>query len=430
MRIFMTALALVACAASAVAGEDVVRTKGTGGSYRAAINEALAIALEQHDGMNVSSTEVTKMWQNSDGTSVNDNGQIDDKRKLEMNDSINKEIKNLSQGKISGFTVVSDTFDPVAKKFRVEVDVRFPGKYVLGEDPDLRRRMVVANFRSASGDTFSWNGQNDSTAMWAGTVADKLNERFTQTRKFTMIDRKFDAEVQDEIARLSDKNAAKGDLVRLGQRLGTDYMVVGDVKFGTVQPSGVNPITGQVLPAVSQRFAEVSYRVILAPTGQLKWADTVTIDSGDVPAGDLMSFVSATADLAAQRIVEVVLANLLPIEVVGRNGAGEIILGEGGKSVAVGDRLTVFVLGEEVKDSRTGEVLDQIEEPVATVEIVRVTPKLSYARVIEGDDARVAVGARARRPQVRPAQGPGATYAPPPETTVRGTGNGGIVTPF
>ena len=45
MRIFMTALALVACAASAVAGEDVVRTKGTGGSYRAAINEALAIAL-------------------------------------------------------------------------------------------------------------------------------------------------------------------------------------------------------------------------------------------------------------------------------------------------------------------------------------------------------------------------------------------------
>ena len=428
MRMAVLSLAFLAVVASAVAGEDVVRAKGTGGSYRAAINEALAIALEQHDGMTVSSSEITKMWQNSDGKSVNDNGQIDDRRKLEMNDSINKEIKNISQGRINGFTIVSDTYDPGSKKHCVEVDVRFPGKYVLGDDPDLRRRMVVANFRSASGDTFSWNGQNESTAMWAATVADKLNERFTQTRKFTMIDRKFDAEVQDEIARLSDKNAAKGDIIRLGQRLGTDYMVIGDVKFGTVRPSGVNPITGQALPAASQRFAEVSYRVILAPTGQLKWADTVAIDSGDVPAGDMLSFVSASADLAAHRIVEVVMANLLPFEVVGRNGAGEIVIGEGGKSLAAGERLTVFVLGEEVKDSRTGEVLDQVEEPVATLEIVRVTPKLSYARVIEGDAAKVVAGARARRPQFLP--GPAQGGIPPPNTSVRGTGNGGVVTPF
>ena len=430
MRMAVLFLTFAAAVASAVAGEDVVRAKGTGGSYRAAINEALAIALEQHDGMTVSSSEITKMWQNSDGKSVNDNGQIDDKSKLEMNDSINKEIKNISQGRINGFTIVSDTYDPGTKKHCVEVDVLFPGKYVMGEDPDLRRRMVVANFRSASGDTFSWNGQNESTAMWSATVADKLNERFTQTRKFTMIDRKFDAEVQDEIARLSDKNAAKGDIVRLGQRLGTDYMVIGDVKFGTVRPSGVNPITGQTLPAVSQRFAEISYRVILAPTGQLKWADSVTIDSGDVPAGDMLSFVSASTDLAAQRIVEVVMANLLPFEIVGRNGAGEIIIGEGGKSLVAGDRLTVFVLGEEVKDSRTGEVLDQVEEPVATVEIVRVTPKLSYAQVIEGDAAKVVAGARARRPQVLPGPARGGVPPPPPNTSVRGIGNGGVVTPF
>ena len=115
MRMAVLSLAFLAVVASAVAGEDVVRAKGTGGSYRAAINEALAIALEQHDGMTVSSSEITKMWQNSDGKSVNDNGQIDDRRKLEMNDSINKEIKNISQGRINGFTIVSDTYDPGTK---------------------------------------------------------------------------------------------------------------------------------------------------------------------------------------------------------------------------------------------------------------------------------------------------------------------------
>lgn len=185
---------------------------------------------------------------------------------------------------------------------------------LLAQEKEEPCRMVVANLRSASGDTFSWCGKNESTAMWASTVVDKLTERFTQTRKFTMIDRKFDAEVKDEIARLSDKNAAKGDVVRLGRRLGTDYMVVGDVKFGAVQAPGVNPLTGQALQTAPQRFAEISYRVIQAPTGEIKWADTVTVDSGDVSAGDLMTFVSASADLAARRIVEGVVANLLQRE--------------------------------------------------------------------------------------------------------------------
>lgn len=171
-------------------------------------------------------------------------------------------------------------------------------------------RMVVANFRSASGDTFSWQGKNESTAMWAAAVADKLNERFTQSREFTMIDRKFDAEIKDEIARLSDKNAATGDVVRLCRRLGTDYMVVGDVKFGGVQASGANPITGQALPAVSQRFADVSYRVIHAPTGEIRWADTVTVDSADVIAADMFTFVARSTDCAARRIAEGVVANL------------------------------------------------------------------------------------------------------------------------
>ena len=185
---------------------------------------------------------------------------------------------------------------------------------LLAQEKEEPCRMVVANLRSASGDTFSWCGKNESTAMWASTVVDKLTERFTQTRKFTMIDRKFDAEVKDEIARLSDKNAAKGDVVRLGQRLGTDYMIVGDVKFGVVQAPGVNPLTGQALQTGPQRFAEICYRVIHAPTGEIKWADTVTVDSGDVPAGDMMTFVSGSADLAACRIVEGVVVNLFQRE--------------------------------------------------------------------------------------------------------------------
>lgn len=184
------------------------------------------------------------------------------------------------------------------------------GVLALAVQAEALPRMVVANFRSATGDTFSWQGKNESAAMWAAAVADKLNERFTQSREFTVIDRKFDAEIKEEIARLSDKNAATGDVVRLCRRLGTDYMIVGDVKFGGVHVSGVNPVTGQSLPAVPQRFADVSYRVVHAPTGEIKWADTVTVDSADATAADMFTFVALSTDCAARRIAEGVMANL------------------------------------------------------------------------------------------------------------------------
>ena len=71
-------------------------------------------------------------------------------------------------------------------------------------------------------------------------------------------------------------------------------------------------------------------------------------------------------------------------------------------------------------------VIDALETPVATAEIVSVGAKLSYARVIEGDVAKIAVGARLRRVPV-----PAVPPPPPPlTTTVRPNGTGGVVTPF
>jgi len=173
-----------------------------------------------------------------------------------------------------------------------------------------RPRLVVATFRSSTGDTIRWCGQAESSAMWLSLLSDKLTERFTQMRKFTMIDRKFDAEIQNEIARLSDKNASKGDVVRLCRRIGTDYMVVGDVRFFTVQPAPVNPLTNQTLPVAPQRFAEIGYRVILAPTGEIEWAATVILSASEFPAADIGTFASCSADGAATRIVTEVMANL------------------------------------------------------------------------------------------------------------------------
>ena len=290
------------------------------------------------------------------------------------------------------------------------------------------RRMAVVTFRPAQ-PTFSWYGQPGKTLDWASALADKLNVRLGQTRKFTMLDRKFDAEVQAELARLSDKNAAPADVVRMGQKLGTDYLVVGDVQVNDLQMPAVNPFTNRAMPRPSALFAEVTYRVLLAPTGQLKWTDTVKLDAASFAAGDLASFLSQTSEAAASSIVDGMMANILPFEIVGRTQSGQLVVGEGGQSLRVGEFLTVFALGEEVKDSRTGEVLDRVEDAVGTVQVVRVTDKVSYVQAVEGDAAKMVPGSRLRR--VSPVATGAPVQAPPvPNTPVKVTPAGGVVVPF
>jgi len=420
-RTFVLFLAIAVAVVSY--GEDkIVEATGVSSSYRGAVNEALVSAVEMVFGVTVSADERAQANSNESSTSSSRDGDVD---LSTVNDSIARQMKKDASGRVRSYDVVSKEFDPVAKKHTVTLSVSFyapPGLH-----PDNRRRMAVVPFRPANGDTISWYGQKESSAEWVRILSAKLNERLTQTRKFTMVDRQFDAEVNAELARLSGPNASKADAVRLNQKLGTDYLVVGDAKFFPVASPGVNPLTGQALPVTSQKFAEVSYRVLLAPTGQLKWADTVTVDAIEFAASDVGSFVSATAEAVATQIADAMMSNILPFEIVGRTQSGQVIIGEGGKSLAEGERLNVFVLGEEVRDTRTGEVLDQIEDAVGTVEVVRVTEKMSYAKVVEGDGEKMQVGARLRRPKV---QGQPAQPAPPLTTTIKGNGTGGIVAPF
>ena len=289
------------------------------------------------------------------------------------------------------------------------------------------RRMAVAMFRPVRSN-FSWHGQVGGTTEWAMALAEKLNVCLTQTRKFTMLDRKYDAEVNAELGRLSGGNASPADAVRLNQKLGTDYLVVGEIAFNDVVAPAVDPYTGRPIPQPGQLFAEISYRVLLAPTGQLKWTDVVRIDAASFAAGDLATFVSATTEAAACSISDGMMSNILPFEIVGRTGSGQLVIGEGGKSLKAGECLTVFALGEEVKDTRTGEVLDVLEDAVGTVQIVRVTEKLSYAQVVEGDAAKMVAGSRVRRvPLAVPTTAPAGTA---PTTSVKTTVSGGVVAPF
>lgn len=307
MKRFAFLIAAVSAVAAVFAADVEVEASGIGATYRSAVNEALISALESRCGITLDASQRSVISASEVSSSVNGA----DENRQTVNDEIKKSIDKVASGRISGYDVVSDEYDEAAKKYRVQLLVRIPGPYVVGLDPGNRRRMAVLDFRPY-GETYEWYGQNASTVEWVKDLGDKLNILLAKTRRFTMLDRKFDAELNDELARLSDANASKADVVRKCQKLATDYLVTGEVKFFPVKAPGVNPLTGQAMPAASQLFAEVKFRVLLAPTGQLKYAESIKLNSASFAAGGIGEFASLSAQSAADLIANAILTNYQP----------------------------------------------------------------------------------------------------------------------
>lgn len=422
-RIFF---ALVVCASALAAGaaERIVRATGTAASQRAALNGALVSAMEKVTGITVSNAEAMELGNSFSAVTANGTEDV----KNTMLDTLNAKMSKSAEGRIKSYEVISQTYDERSKAYTVEIEAKFEGKYEVGLPESNRRRMAVAPFRVSGAENYAYG----DSGTWSTAFTGRMNELLTQSRKFTMLDRNFDAEVDAELNRTaSGNNASSADFVRLNQKLGTDYLIVGEITFLPVNMSPiVNPLTGQSKPAPVQVFAEIKYRVILAPTGQLKWSNTyqVLTDAPGVAGPD--GIVAGTAKAAAASVSEQILNAILPLEIVGKTSNGQLVIGQGAKTVAVGDMYTVFGLGETVTDTRTGEVLDEIENELGIVQIVRVSEKVSYAVAVSGEAAAMAVGSRLRRyeaPQ-EPAQ---AEPSPLPATTLQiDPSSGAVVLPL
>ena len=402
--------------------------QGFGMSRNAAVQNALKNAVEQEYGMLFSSKEVAQML--STETSVSSDGK--DSSAIAMADCNKIDIATISKGKIKSYRILSAEKEAGSNNYIASVEVVFPGKYVVGTNPGNRRRMAVSRFRF-NAKTFSVFGTRYSTEKWSSALHDAINTNLTQSRKFTMLDRDFGYEINKELARLNSPDANQDDMIRLGQKLATDYLVAGTINFIDIPALTKNPYTGKVIFPSQAIFAEVNYRVLLAATGQLKWSDTIRIDAMQFYESFYNNSISESAEAVAQQLSSGLLSSILPYEIVSIVKNNLIVIGEGGKAFYNGEILSVFNLGEDVTDSRTGEVIDSIEVRVGMVQIVRTTEKLSYARIISGNPAEFKVGARLRRDEksrafntVKQTQ----ENENQVQTVIQKTKTGGVVVPF
>lgn len=274
---------------------------------------------------------------------------------------------------------------------------------VIGLRPDNRRRLVVMPFRSATG-SVSVYGQNISVDAYCEEFARRLNDDLVQTRRFTMLDREFNAEVRAVFNRLNIENALAGDFGRIQRLLATDYMVIGTVKMYSSPAAVYNKITGKTNTSDGP-FVEIRYRVIPVSTRELVYAGTVVVPYSSAGGSMVEAAISSAYIAASSKVCREIIGNIYPMRVAAKT-TYELILNQGEKDVSEGDVFYVYRQSEALTDIATGETFNAPEEMIASIRVARVTPRMSYAVVVEGTPVEnIEVGAVVRRSRVSTGSG-------------------------
>ena len=96
------------------------------------------------------------------------------------------------------------------------------------------------------------------------------------------------------------------------------------------------------------------------------------------PVSASMEVVSVVADAIGLKILEAIY----PF-VIERIEGDTVVIGTGGDAIKVGDQYQLIQYGQKIIDSYTKESLGKKEKIIGMVEITEVTPKMSYAKILE-----------------------------------------------
>jgi hypothetical protein len=357
LRTALLALLVAAGSPFSAAQETVeVAASGQGVDERAAIYDALLAAIAQHSGMSIESQQELRRLSRTRETDQGSSASIAT--------SFADQIKTATKGEVLGYELIEQ-----GRTEQGLVRVRLTAKLgVYRRSVQTERlRIAVPGFRPGG----------EFERLLTAKVASLL----AQTRKFAVLERDWAAESAQETALLRDGNTPASERVRIGQRLGADYLLIGSVERLNVRAG--NPAPDDLLAAVAS--CVVDFRLVEFATGQIKVAKVTPLRISALQAraagGDPgVALVQA----AASHVADLITDTAYPITLVGeRSEAGEVALNQGGERLKPGARFQVIALGETIRDPQTKEILGREELPAGLVEIVRVAPKMSHAKVLE-----------------------------------------------
>ena len=371
----------VSCLGQRIVVEEVEST-GYGVSEDEAITAGLVKALEQHVGMSMSAAKkVAKARQSvaveKDGESASSSVSAK---------SLESEIAKSTQGVIAGYKIVK--IADHAEGFAASLLVRVATYNNLSDSANTRRTLAILPM-AVTQTGFRIGAEVKPGPIVQHDLMDKLNQMFTQARRFTVLSRMDDQAVAGEMERIQSPEANPLEMAKFGQTLGADFLITGRIHDLAVDVARKRvALTGMEVDYIAKARFKVAYRIVDVATKQIAWSDEVY---GDLSASDLAGCRGAAdnaydlmLDIAGRRIAKA-MENSYPIRLLRKSEDGTVTLDQGGALVLMGQTYEVYQLGDMDIDYDSKASHGRAETWIATIEVIRVETMKSYAKVIKGD---------------------------------------------
>ena len=372
--ILIAVLFLAGTHASAGLKKVNVESEGMGSSLNNAIYDALDEAIGRINGKSI---ETRKQLESGERARIEDS-----KENYFSSEEYRAYIKTATKGVVDGYEIISKTQGKDGR-WTVLLSVTVVKFQTLDSS---RKRIAVFPIRIGSG-SFMVGGIRGDPDRMCRILTQNLVSTLVQSRRFIVLDREYIAETMGEHQLALSPYTPVVEMARLGQGLVADYIMVGtleDISYAEqkvkMQASGRELVT-------RKGNVEMSLRLIDVGTKQIAFSDFLKLK---VSEKDLERFGNSLRDegqdsgiavVAADRVGRRILDTIYPLVVVSVNG-NNVTIGQGGSQVKPGDRLDLLMYGDILTDPYTKESLGREEIQVGSLEVVRVNPKQTQARLI------------------------------------------------
>ena len=346
-----------------------VNTQGRGLTVNDAVEDALINAVGQINGLSIAASTATAIAE----TSVDEKSNGKDVSDYTSASAYARSVEKNTKGIVKGWKKISEKSD--GKLFLIELEVSIAK---LSESEQTKRlRMAVLPLRINKGI------KNQQQAIeFENTYGVNVTNYLTQTRRFAMLDRDFLYEQNLEQSFIKSDSVKTEELAKVGNRLGTDYLIVGvvDKVQGDVAVRK-SKVSDKEVKSYSAK-AEINLRIIDVATTQIKFSKNISLSS----SGDLDSLAKKLAQNTGQFIVEAIY----PMRIISVND-DKLTINQGGDTVKKGEKYNIYKLGKVLKDPYTSEKLGYEEDNVGTLVIDEIKPKISIGTLLE-DRENIKVG--------------------------------------
>ena len=372
-KIIILSAALVFMPLFAQANIDIVNVKseGIGQTLNEAVDDALVQAISMVNGKSIESETLLKTKSQSKSTNE---GSVFSNEK-EMQD----EIKSRTNGIVDGYKILNQS-KTQSGNVKVKLEVKI-AKFKLPKSAKRKKIAVIDFIPRQSCCSFKQADLNGDAV--SNVLTDAVTNYLVQTRKFTVLDRNYQNLITGEKSRLTQGNVPANQLVKLGQELVADFLLVGTLNSLRLNEKEIKLKTTDKIINRSVGSLNLNFRVIDVATGQVKFSQNLNVNlAGVINLSNgtdlaLQEAVQETAIKAGYKILEAIY----PFVVESING-DVLTIGTGGDLIKVGQKFKLIQYGSKIIDSYTKESLGRREMQIGIIEITEVTSKMSYAKIV------------------------------------------------